>query len=98
MDFYQLVESVSAIRSELNVVKEKLDAIPSGTFSSVMDSLTEITGELKDVRRKLEAGSRPSVAQPSGKNINTNSSNVKLSVPPVAEFLMKNGAGEWTEV
>ena len=50
MDLYQLVKSVSAIRSELNLVKAKLDAIPSGTFSSVMDSLTEITGELKDVR------------------------------------------------
>ena len=49
MDLYQLVESVSAIRSELNVVKAELDAIPSGTFSSVMDSLTEITCELKDV-------------------------------------------------
>ena len=41
MDLYQLVEYVSAIRSELNVVKAKLYAIPSGTFSSVMDSLTE---------------------------------------------------------
>ena len=63
------------------MVTLKLDAIPSGTFSSVMDSLTEITGELKDVRGKLEAGSRTSVAQPSGKNINTNSSNVKPLVP-----------------
>ena len=50
MDLYQLVKVVSAIRSELNVVKEKLDAIPSGTFSSVMDSLMEITAELKEVR------------------------------------------------
>ena len=80
------------------MVKAKLDAIPSRTFSSVMDSLTEITGELKDVRGKLEAGSRPSVAQQSGKNINTKSSNVKPSVPTFAECLMKNEAGEWTEV
>ena len=43
-------------RSELNVVKAKLDAIPSGTFSSMMDSLMEITGELKDVWGKLEVG------------------------------------------
>ena len=50
IDLYQLDESVSAIRSELNVVKAKLDAISSGTFSGVIDSLTEITGELKDIR------------------------------------------------
>ena len=56
MDLYQLVESVSAIRSELNVLKVLLDAIASGTFSSVKDSLTEITGELKDLRGKVEAG------------------------------------------
>ena len=46
------------------MVKAKLDAIPSEMFSNVMDSLTEITGELKDIRGKLEASSRPSVAQP----------------------------------
>ena len=47
MNLYQLVESISAIRLELNVVKAKLDAIP---FFDVMDSVTEITDDLKDVR------------------------------------------------
>ena len=35
------------MRSELNVVKAKLDVVSSATFFNVMDSLTEITGEVK---------------------------------------------------
>ena len=61
MDLYQLVESVSAIRSELNVVKAKLDAIPSEMFSSVMDSLTDITSQRcsGEVRGRLTSICRP---------------------------------------
>ena len=42
-----LAESVSFMRSEVNVVKENLDVVSSATFSNVMDSLTEIAGEVK---------------------------------------------------
>ena len=47
MDIYKLVEFVSFMRSELNVVKANFDVVSSVTFSNVTDSLTEITGEVK---------------------------------------------------
>ena len=80
------------------MVKAKLDAIPSETFSSMMDSLTKITGELKYVRGKLDTGMCSSVIQPIDKNLNTDMSNIKPSAPAFVECLMKNGDGEWTEV
>ena len=93
------------------MARATLYAIPSGTFSSVMDSLTEITGEFKDVWGKLEAGLHPkdvwgkleaglhpSVIQPSDKNHNTDMSIVKPSVPTFAEYLMKNEAGNRDEM
>ena len=57
----QLVDFVGATSLKLNVVKVKPHAVSSATLSSVIDSLTEIAGELKNVRRKPEADLGPSV-------------------------------------